>query len=142
MAIHDAVSHRLQGVGQRYTASRRAIVTALAAAPHPLSITELVATGRGLAVSSVYRNLGVLEEAGVVHRIDTSHEFKRYELAEDLTEHHHHLICTGCGRVQDFTASPGLERQTEQALAGVAGKAGFTVHGHRIDLVGLCRTCA
>lgn len=107
-----------------------------------MTIHELVDARKDLALSSVYRNLGVLEEAGVVHRIDTSHEFKRYELAEDLTEHHHHLICTGCGRVQDFTASAGLERQTEQALTRVAGKAGFTVQSHRIDLVGLCKDCA
>lgn len=140
--IDQAVSRRLQHAGQRYTSSRRAIVAALAAAPHPLSIPEIVAARDDLAVSSVYRNLTVLEDAGVVHRIDTSHEFKRYELADGLTEHHHHLICSGCGRVEDFTASPSLERTTERTLAGVAGAAGFTMHGHRIDLVGLCRDCA
>ena len=142
MIIDEAVSRRLQRAGQRYTASRRAIVAALAAAPDPLSIPEIVASRKDLALSSVYRNLAVLEESDVVHRIETSHDFKRYELAEGLAEHHHHLICSGCGRVEDFTASPALERSTERALSTVAGRLGFRMQSHRIDLVGLCRTCA
>ena len=53
----------------------------------------------------MYRNLVVLEQAGVVRRVTSTDDFARYELAEDLTEHHHHLICSSCGTVDDFTAS-------------------------------------
>ena len=48
----------------------------------------------------------MLEQAGVVHRVVATDEFTRYELAEDLTEHHHHLICSSCGAVADFTIGP------------------------------------
>ena len=67
----------------------------------------------GLAQSSAYRNLAVLERAGVVHRIVTSDEFARYELAEDLTHHHHHLICSTCGGVTDFEVSDAVEHELE-----------------------------
>src|SRR6266568_8874464 len=93
--LHDTVSTRLKRANQRVTANRKAIVDALSASPRPMTIPELLGSpaGRGLAQSSVYRNLVVLEQAGLVHRIVTDGEFARFELAEDLTEHHHHLIC-------------------------------------------------
>src|SRR5205814_2363608 len=80
-----------------YTRNRRTLVEALDESDRPVSIPELLGERRDLAQSSAYRNLAVLERAGVVRRIVTSDEFARYELAEDLTEHHHHLICSVCG---------------------------------------------
>ncbi len=84
----------------------------------------------------------MLERAGVVHRIVTSDEYARYELAEDFTEHHHHLICSTCGDVTDFTVTPGLEADLETALAKVARRTGFHIEQHRLDLVGTCADCA
>ena len=95
--VHDTAARRLHAVGQRYTTGRQAVVDVLAAARAPLTIPEVVAGGRPIPQSSAYRNLAVLEEARVVRRILTSGDFARYELAEDLTEHHHHLICSACG---------------------------------------------
>ena len=95
-----------------------------------------------MAQSSVYRNLAVLERAGVVHRIITTDEFARYELAEDLTEHHHHLICESCGEVTDVTLPSGTEAKLEAALIKIAKHHGFTVEHHRLDLVGTCGRCS
>jgi Fe2+ or Zn2+ uptake regulation protein len=77
-----------------------------------------------------------------VQKIITTDEWARFELAEDLTEHHHHLICSGCGAVRDFTVSPRLERSIDEALIEVADQAGFQLDHHRLDLVGLCEACA
>jgi Fe2+ or Zn2+ uptake regulation protein len=140
--LHGTVADRLRGADQRYTASRRALVEALAAAEHPATIPELLGTRPVLAQSSTYRNLAVLEQVGIVHRIVTTDEHARFELAEDLAGHHHHLVCGRCGRVEDFTMSAGLERSLESALAKVAEGTGFRVDHHRLDLVGTCRTCA
>ena len=95
-----------------------------------------------MAQSSTYRNLAELERAGVVHRIVTSDEFARYELAEDLAGHHHHLICSSCGDVQDFTMSGALETDLGRALDSVAAEHGFAPEHHRLDLVGTCAGCA
>jgi Fe2+ or Zn2+ uptake regulation protein len=89
----------------------------------------------------VYRNLATLEQAGAVHRIVTNGDFARYELAEDLTEHHHHLICSRCGDVSDFTAPPALEASLGRAMASVADATGFAPAHHRLDLIGTCARC-
>jgi Fe2+ or Zn2+ uptake regulation protein len=134
-------ANRLRRDGQRYTTSRRELVSVLV--EHgPLTIPEILRMKPGLPQSSAYRNLAVLERSGVVRRIITSDEWARYELAEPLAEHHHHLICASCGAVVDFTVSSQLERSLDSALARVAHDNGFEVHDHRLDLLGRCATCA
>jgi Fe2+ or Zn2+ uptake regulation protein len=139
--LHDTVAARLRGDGQRYTGNRRALVDALDAADRPLTIPELLDRDRRLAQSSAYRNLAVLDAAGVVRRIVTSDEFARYELAEDLTEHHHHLICSACGTIVDFTVPAQLETSLDRVAQRVVTDTGFTVEHHRLDLVGVCGDC-
>ncbi len=78
----------------------------------------------------------------MVKRLIAADEFARYELAEDLTEHHHHLICSACGEMSDFTIGDGIEAELERALAGVARRHDYRVEHHRLDLVGLCPRCA
>ena len=123
--LHDVASARLVGADQRYPRARRALVEGLAAADAPLSLPQLLDRAPDLAQSSAYRNLVVLERAGVVHRIVTADDFARYELAEDLTGHHHHLICTECGDVQDFTMPSGVEADLDRVLTDVAAAHGF-----------------
>jgi Fe2+ or Zn2+ uptake regulation protein len=139
--VHDVAASRLQSDGQRYTAARRAVVDALANSAHPLSLPQLLEQHAELAQSSAYRNLAVLERAGVVHRIASTDGFARYELAEDLTEHHHHLICSSCGSVSDFTVPEDLEHTIGRALGRVASRSRFAVEHHRLDLIGHCASC-
>ena len=113
---------RLRSAEQRYTSGRRRLVELLAEAPRPETIPELLGRAPSLAQSSAYRNLVVLEEAGVAHRVVTSDERSRYELAEDLMGHHHHLICTSCGKVDDFTVSTQMERSLEGRPAAGRGR--------------------
>ena len=141
--LREAASTRLRRANQRVTANRTALVELLATAPRPLTIPEILTLRDGLAQSSVYRNLVVLEQAGVVHRIVTNDEFARFELAEDLTgDHHHHLICSSCGRVEDVPASAGLEKSLRTAADQITKATGFRTHDHRIDLLGVCGQCA
>ena len=139
--LHETAAGRLARLDQRYTANRRALVEILDAARHPLSIPDVLAGRRKLPQSSVYRNLAILEHAGVVRRVQSSDEFARYELAEDLTEHHHHLICSSCGKVEDFPAPSALERTLARAISAVGDETGFTADHHRLDLIGRCAAC-
>ena len=134
-------SSRLHQAGQRYTASRASLVALLADSDRPLTIPEILQSLAGMPQSSVYRNLTVLEEAGLVQRVASSDEWASFELAEDLTEHHHHQICTSCGQVRDVILPPGVERSLDASLAKVAEGSGFTLQHHRLDLVGLCQDC-
>ncbi|CAN5811592.1 Fur family transcriptional regulator [soil metagenome] len=140
--LHTTVTERLRTVGQRYTTQRRLLVELLADSNHPLSIPDVLTLQGGLAQSSVYRNLAVLCQAAAVSRVVTTDDFARYELAEDLTHHHHHLICSSCGGVEDFTASPQVERTVAKAISEVASTTGFSPEHHRLDLIGTCSACA
>ncbi len=141
--LHTSTAERLRADGQRYTTQRRTLVELLTTTDQPLTIPQLLERAPGLAQSSAYRNLAVLETAGVVHRVVTTDEFARYELAEDLTNHHHHhLVCATCGEVTDFEVPPTVERELEAALDDAARRAGFQVRSHRLDLVGTCPTCS
>lgn len=140
--LDDEVAALLGDADQRYTSSRRRLIVALQAGDGPLTITQIVAADSSLPQSTVYRNLTILEEAGVVTRIVTSDDFARYELAEKLTGHHHHLICSSCGDVVDFSLDASVESTLDKALHAAAEQAGFTADSHRLDLLGSCRACS
>lgn len=139
--IHRTVRDVLDASDQRYTVARRAVVDALADAAGPITLPELIDLAPSLAQSSAYRNLAVMEEAGVVRRLVHGTDHARYELAEDLTEHHHHLICESCGTVLDVTLTPDLERRLDAAFDELARGAGFVATHHTIDLYGHCADC-
>jgi Fur family transcriptional regulator, ferric uptake regulator len=139
--VDQLAGTRVRQQGQRYNGNRRQLVGVLAASDAPLTIAEILARGEDLAQSSVYRNLVLLEQLGVVERIVTNDERARFELAEDFTEHHHHLICSACGVVRDFTVPTRVERSVHHALAEIAERTGFTLQNHRLDLVGVCPAC-
>lgn len=141
--LHEIAAAHLGKAGQRYTTTRKAIVEILGDGARPLLLAEVLAGGQGhLAQSSVYRNMVVLEEAGVVRRVVGTDEFARYELAEELSSHHHHLICSQCGKVEDFTLPAQVEKSIESALADTAIRNGFHDVHHRLDLVGKCAGCS
>lgn len=139
--LHPTISSRLAGAGQRYTSGRRELIEVLAQTDRPLTAAEIGSAG-DLSQSSAYRNLAVLESAGVVHRIAGSDEFARFELAEAHGgHHHHHLICSSCGAVEDFTLSSGVEATIVRELEELAHRHGFVPSEHQVDLVGLCADC-
>ena len=139
--LHVTIAQRLRGDGLRYTGSRRKVVDVLASTDRPLTLPEILDRADGLAQSSAYRNLTELISAGVVHRIVSGDEYSHFELAEDLTSHHHHLVCTRCGRVTDFTVDDELEAALDAALDAAARRQGFEPEHHRLDVGGTCADC-
>jgi Fe2+ or Zn2+ uptake regulation protein len=128
-------------VEQRYTKARRALVETLAAAGRPLSIPEILAAAPAIPQSSAYRNVTALIDAKAVRRVAGADDHGRFELAEDLAGHHHHLICESCGQILDIAASPRLERALAEAARVAEEDTGFSVDDHRMDLVGTCIDC-
>lgn len=139
--LHETIRARLSSAGQRYTGVRRRLVQIMVRSGDPVAIPEILRR-KGLAQSSVYRNLTDLERAGVVRRVTTDEEHGRYELAEDLTGHHHHLVCSSCGRVQDLPVPAEIESTIQRALSRLARSVGFADVDHRLDLIGHCAACA
>ncbi len=140
--LDTTVEARLRGAGQRYTEQRRDLVQLLAAAASPRSIPQILEAAGDMKQSSAYRNLASLEQAGVVRRVPTDEEYGRYELAEDLIGHHHHLVCSNCGTMRDVEVPADVETTLDRTLDRIAKRAGFARVQHRLDLVGLCGDCA
>jgi Fe2+ or Zn2+ uptake regulation protein len=139
--VHDSAAVRVRGVDQMYTTGRRELVELLAKLGRPATIPDLLESRPKLTQSSVYRNLAILEEVGVVQKVASTDDRARYELSEDLMGHHHHMICDRCGRVDDFVVPPRSEREIERILQSAIGKSGFQPAGHRLDLIGSCVDC-
>ncbi len=141
--IERSVEARLREHQARYTDGRRSVVEALAAADGPRSAAELSADlGPAVPLSSLYRSLTTLETAGVVEHHNAVRGVTRYELAEWLRGHHHHLICVDCGAVEDVAVDEGREEQVRRLVADIGSQASFTAIGHVLEIEGRCARCA
>jgi Fur family transcriptional regulator, ferric uptake regulator len=139
--IHASIATRLAQSEGRYTGGRRALVDVLLAAGRPLTAQEILDRSPQVRQSSVYRNLAVFEDSGLVHRVSGHDEFTRYELAEEIVGHHHHFACRSCGGVADVELPHDVEEALTRTLADLATRTGHTVEAHRLDVVGLCHDC-
>lgn len=143
MAADDAVVDRftswLRDRGLPVTAQRVAIAEVLFNADRHLSAEEVAAelNGRGnkVGTATVYRTIDVLLESGLVVERDFGEGFRRFETARDVPQHEH-LICTGCGRVEEFR-----DDRIERIAGELAASRGFTRERHRLVIYGLCRSC-
>jgi Fur family ferric uptake transcriptional regulator len=133
---HDA----LRDAGYRVGAARRAVVSVLARRDCCLTVPEIVdalgAQGRTVGIASVYRVVDLLTEKQLVQKIDLGDGRARYERAELADEHHHHLVCNECGRVEPFA-----DETLEAALRRVEEDTGFAVASHDVLLRGACDDC-
>ena len=132
---------RVREAGQVYTKGRRELVALLSEFGRPATIPDLLELGPVLTQSSMYRNMVDLEAAGVVQRIVGGDDRAYFELAEDLIGHHHHLICTECGAIEDFVVSAATERSLDYGLAYALAGSGFHPTSHRLDILGICAQC-
>ncbi len=126
----------------RLTRGRRAALHAIAAADGPRTAAEIQAeVTDAVPVSSLYRSLSVLTEAGVLTSQHGSDGVMRFELAEWLAGHHHHLVCVSCGVAVDVTPDHDQEQAIEHLIEDMAAASGFAVTGHRFEIEGLCESC-
>ncbi len=141
--LHDDVATRLRRGRQRYTPARRSLVELLHRLHRPHSIAELLDADPEMSQSSLYRNLNVLEAHDVVRRLSGTDDVARFELAEDVTgDHHHHLVCTSCGTIEDIEVDHEVEAAMHDAVDHAAEARGFRTEVHRLELLGTCATCS
>lgn len=133
-----ALAGTLTQHGYRLTAARQAILQTLVRSGGHVSADDLVAlvheTHPHVGRMTVYRTLDLLCELGLARPIYQGSGAAHYILMED--GHHHHLICSGCGRVLEFDDCV-LERL--EALVGE--RYDFAVEGHLLELYGRCQAC-
>jgi Fe2+ or Zn2+ uptake regulation protein len=139
--VHDTITQRLHRTRQRYTSGRRELIDSLLGAGRPLTIAELLREGTEQSQSSTYRNLTVLEACGVVQRLPSVDGLGRFELSEELTRHHHHLLCTDCGRLDDVDLPEAVEATLHRVTTEAGHGLGYEVDEHRLELRGRCADC-
>lgn len=125
--------------GYKITPQRRAVLHVIVDCQEhltPAGIYERVHKEHpGIGLVTVYRTLGVLTELGLICEVHAEDGRRSYLLARP-SEHHHHLICSDCGKVVDFTGCRlgGLEKRLSR-------ETGFKVESHLLEFMGCCPTC-
>src|SRR6202046_2950655 len=108
----------LADAGYRRGGARRELVELMGAQPCALSAFELedrLAAGpRRVSRASIYRILEELEETGLIQRVEVGAGITRYEPIRSDHDHHPHLVCDRCGRLEPFT-DEALERAVARA---------------------------
>ena len=139
--LHTTIRDLLRRTRQRYTLGRQQLVELLLEVDRPVTIPELMELGAHQSQSSLYRNLAIMEQAGAVRRLASVDDVARYELDEELTGHHHHLVCSRCGRVDDITLGEDFETQMRRAVDRTSQDSGYRLSAHHLELVGTCPDC-
>jgi Fur family ferric uptake transcriptional regulator len=131
----------------RWTVPREVILDLLSRTSRHMSAKDIYASlyslYPGIGLTTVYRTLDLLHRLGFVQKVTAGDGQSRYELkSEDKKDHHHHLICTKCGKIVDYRdfVQEELEliRKTEETLAK---KHNFLIRDHNIEFLGLCENC-
>jgi len=121
----------------KLTQHRQVILDLINESNHHWEADEVAHTlkqrGHAIGIATVYRGLAALEAQALISSVQLS-DRKRYERANK--SHHDHLICTSCGKIEEFI-NDSIERQ--QNLA--AKEKGFSITGHQLVIFGICRNC-
>jgi Fur family ferric uptake transcriptional regulator len=130
----------LAAAGHKRGGARRAVLELLDAQRCALTATEiedaLRTAERRVSRASIYRILDELERLSLVQRVETGQAMVRYERVCEHDEHHHHLVCDGCGLVMPFS-----DEALEQAISSLSRRVPLTVSEHEIVLRGSCPDC-
>jgi Fur family ferric uptake transcriptional regulator len=137
----EATIASLRSRGHRNGGARRAVIELLGRQRCCLTAQEIFdqlrTEGRRVGIASVYRTLEQLIRDGFVQRIDIGAATSRFEPIHRNGEHHHHLVCDDCGKVEAFA-----DDELERTLRKVERRTGYSVAGHDVVLRGACHDCA
>ena len=139
---------KVKGCGYRMTLGREATLDVLSRAEEHLSAEDIYLDVHkvypAIGLTTVYRTLELLVQTGMIFKSDFGDGRSRYELSEGPKSigHHHHLVCTDCGRIVDYTdfidEEIELLKITEK---GLSKKYNFKITNHLIQFHGLCEKC-
>jgi len=125
--------------GFRSGRARAAVIDLLTVQECCLTAQEIFdglrASGQRVGIATIYRVLDQLTQQRLLQRLEFG-EASRYEPIAPSGEHHHHVRCGDCGRIEPF-ADPPLER----ALDRLGDQLGYELEGHDVVLRGFCGDC-
>ncbi len=128
----------LERAGYRMTEPRREVASLIADQAGHFAAADIVEEARvrdlRIGRATVFRTLDALSEVGVVERIDLPNGEHAYLACEPV--HHHHVVCTRCGRSRDID-----DARVRSVVRDVARRTGYRIDDHRLELFGLCPDC-
>lgn len=127
---------RLSEAGYRSGGSRRKVVELIGSQNCAITAFELDDQLVGVGRATVYRALEQMDELGLIQKIDVGRDSAGYEKVDPEGHHHHHIVCTGCGKVVPFE-----DKKLEEAIHRVSERDGFKIQHHDITLKGTCKDC-
>jgi Fur family ferric uptake transcriptional regulator len=132
------IAAALKEHGYKLTPQRRAVIGAITTSSDQLTPAHLYQKVRQghptIGLTTVYRTLEILARLELICELPAGSNGRNYTTG--APEHHHHLICTGCGAVVDFS---GYDlSQLEERLSR---ETGFEIEGHLLEFIGRCQNC-
>lgn len=135
-STQNILSHTLKKHGHSITASRLSVFLALENT-EPLTMAQLVSkVAPDTHRTSVYRTVELFEQLGIIQRIQIGWKYK-LELSNEFQDHHHHLTCIKCGRIESFQEPDSMH----QLLETIAKEKHFSLQRHQLELQGVCVRC-
>ncbi|MDA8213116.1 MAG: Fur family transcriptional regulator [Clostridia bacterium] len=135
----EQIMQELGAAGHKLTGKRRAIVEILLAEERHWTAKEILVKLRArfpaVSFDTVYRNLSLLKQMGLVHEMVLGDGGSRYKLCYSQ-DHHHHLVCLGCGQTLEIPVCP------MQQISGMGLSCKFKITGHRFEVYGYCEGCS
>jgi Fe2+/Zn2+ uptake regulation proteins len=140
MTNMDKIEYALKEKGYKLTKQRKSILEVLVENSGKfLSVEEIYLRSKNkyekTNLSTVYRNMEVLEAIDIVHKTSINGSSSSYEFTCS-DHHHHHVICKNCGKTETIDFCPLKE------FASKVNNSGFTVTDHKLELYGYCNNCS
>jgi Fur family transcriptional regulator, zinc uptake regulator len=136
MNVNDAL-HRLKNKGYKYTGKRELMVRRIFDEKRYLSAKEVLGMMQhdypNLSFDTIYRNLSLFEELGILESTDFEGE-KHFRFMCSDEHHHHHIICIRCRKTITYEVCPMNMNFGEPE--------GFQITGHKFEIYGYCKDCA
>ena len=128
-------ARQIQSAGLRRSSARQTVIDMLGEQSCALTALQIDDRLPKVGRATVYRAIEQLEELGLIHRVDLGGNAFGYEKVDPTGEHHHHIVCDQCGKVEPF-ADEGLEKAIHEVR-----RSGFRISSHEITLKGTCKNC-
>jgi Fur family transcriptional regulator, ferric uptake regulator len=133
---HEYATERLREAGYHKGGGRERVVGLLAGKSCAVSALEIDAELNGVGRATVYRALDQLEQLGLIRRIELGLDSTGFEKVGPQGHHHHHIVCSNCGKVIPFEDQP-----LEKAIRAIAKRSGVSLESHDVTLRGTCTGC-
>jgi len=124
------------------TFARKIILDVLKKTKKPISVSGIIEKLKNRKIKvdrvTIFRNVNLLVKKGLISKVEFNEGKYRYELSS--LPHHHHLICTICGSINDIKSNP-LHKEIDKISEIVNKTYDFKIEEHKVEFFGKCKAC-